>query len=217
MEIEAKFQGDASVHEALLHHLGDTAGFSIRSLGQFRRTHLYYRSGPELEQQAAQPRLRLILKNEGGGRYDYKSLVGDNAVSRSSTDVSLSWAEGEPVTLAVAVALLSEQVGAADQAALRHFLEAPEFSVALQGIHHKTLAISEHLEVEVSWDDMVLLNTGDRLCELEIELKKGDKVPFDALIEGICAALSLKPTFSSKYQQALPLIGKSANGKDPDG
>ena len=216
VEVEAKFKADKCAYEALLHYLRNSEGFTTEDLGQFQRTHLYYRVSPDMERQKAQPRLRLILMHEGGGRYDYKALRDDNPASRSSTDVSVGWPKGEHVTLHAAIETLCKKVGAADRTALKHFGRFPEFSVAFQGTHHKTRALSENIELEISWDNLVLLNTGDPLSELEVELKRGDRELFDGLIGKIRASQSLSPVLFSKHQQALSLVHKNADRRAGD-
>ena len=201
-EVEVTFEGSAGEYDKVRQLLRDNGGFVLDDRGMVERLHYYFdpASGEDVDGR----RLRVVLAPGEWARYDFKRSEPDG----TSSEVPLEAAG--PMKLDVAVeTLIGKASRETDRLALQAFRGSTELAVALLGRHHKTSAVSNKMELEVSWDEIIVMNTGDRFDEVEVELVAGSEAEFESLMSEIEAQGGLERVYESKLARARRLKAAS--------
>jgi inorganic triphosphatase YgiF len=197
IEIEAKFTGGEEERERIAEWF-EEHGFRIEHRPPVHRVHIYFDDQDRLRTSGC--RLRCIIAPGEWCRYDFKA--DDPSGRHETNEISLKMPHPIPLPEAVSdlAASLSES---AAKSALLDVRDAVGIVLVTTGTHQKFIATGKELELEISWDVLIPIETGVPLSEIEIEILHGPRSGFDACIDGIEQILHLKRSHISKLEAAM--------------
>lgn len=202
VEVEAKFFGCEPEFKSIVGWL-EKEGFSGSKKPAVHRIHVYFDDDAKLRNAGC--RLRCVIASGEWCRYDFKA--DDPSGRGETTEVSIE--HSTPIPLAV---VIEDILGRLPDGPPRNRLEEVRDSallvLAMMGTHWKTVAVRENLELEVSWDVLIPLDSGTPISEVEVELLSGQRRDFDSVISRMATELRLEHVTVSKYERALVLTGR---------
>lgn len=197
IEVEAKFLGGKAEFQRILATL-EQEGFSVSPKPPTHRLHVYFDDGNKLRQAGC--RLRCVIASGEWCRYDFKA--DDPTEHGETTEISVK--KSGPVSINEAV---SELVGlmcdGEHKSTLLALKDAVRVTMVMIGSHEKAVLRRDGLEVELSWDVLIPIESGVHLSEIEIELLSGDRKLFDAFVSHVERSLELTRSHSSKLDRAF--------------
>jgi len=197
VEVEIKFQGGQQECNQIVAWFAEH-GFEVERKEPVHRVHVYFDDQERLR--TAGCRFRSVIAPGEWCRYDFKA--DDRTGRGETTEVSLK--KPLPVPLPEAIATLASSLPeTAAKAALLGVKDSVRVILVMTGTHQKFIAIKDGLNLEISWDCLVPLETGVPLTEVEIELLTGERSDFDGCIEELQTALGLARSCGSKLDTAL--------------
>lgn len=202
-EIEVKFLGGEAEYMAIVRWFTNHGSFSVEPRGAVRRIHVYFDRDRLLQQTGS--RLRCVVALGEWHRYDFKSPSG--SAGRESLEISFK--TETPVPIESAIDRISESVE--DHQQMERLLmvrKSPQLLAVMAGEHHKTTVRFDGLELEISWDTLIPLDSGVTLSEVEVELVSGRRYEFEQYLETIQKTLRLKRGNLTKLDQALKNLGQ---------
>ena len=200
IEVEAKFLGGQPEFMQILDWMKSQEGFDCVQKPAVDRIHVYFDDRFKLRDAGC--RLRCVIATGQWCRYDFKAECGN--VQNETLELSIN--RTSPVLIRSVINEMRERLpDGGPRKVLGEIQETAQIVIVMVGQHLKTIVRKGDLEVEVSWDHLTLLDRGDVLSEVEVELKHGAKEAFYRVIEGLEHELVLKRTQTSKYQRALAL------------
>lgn len=200
IEVEAKFLGGQPEFEKILDWLESKKGFECARKPDVHRIHVYFDDGFKLRDAGC--RLRCVIAAGEWCRYDFKA---ENGSTREET-LEVCIRKSAPVSIRSLIhEMLKKLPLGHHRSLLASVRDAAQIVLVMAGTHQKTLAVKEDLHLEISWDQLALVDTGGVISEIEIELKRGTRDAFDKCIQVLEQELVVKRIRASKYQQGLDL------------
>lgn len=197
IEVEAKFQGGQPECDRIFGWF-EESGFAVKRKAPVHRAHVYFDDQDRLR--ASGCRLRCIIASGEWCRYDFK--VDDPTGRGETQEVSLK--KTQPISLPEAVAGLAASLDEGPvKSALLSVAMTAQVILVMTGTHQKCIASGHGLELEISWDLLIPLESGVPLSEIEIELLRGARSDFDACIQAVERKLGLTRSDGSKLEKAL--------------
>lgn len=205
IEVEAKFLGGEVEYGRIVEWLErkSEAGCELRPA--IHRIHVYFDSGESLRRGGC--RLRCVIAAGEWCRYDFK--VDDPSGRDETMELSIKRDGPMPLGEVIDEFLTKLPKNGAPGGHLASIRDSARVVLVLAGTHHKAMARCEGVEVEVSWDTLVPLESGIPLSEVEVELLAGERVGFDALIHGLSQDLGLTVSHLSKYERVMAATRKT--------
>jgi len=206
VEVEAKFLGGESEFQRILGWLeAHQYSKSIRK-PPVNRLHVYFDADGVMYRAGC--RLRCVVAAGEWCRYDFKAECGN--VHNETVELSIN--KTTPVlTGSVINEMLERLPDGEPRKILSEIQKTARIVVVMVGRHLKTIARKGDLELEISWDQLTLLDTGGVISEVEVELIHGTKDAFDTIVLDLERTMVLKRVQASKYQQAIAI--KAGNQK----
>jgi len=202
VEVEAKFLGGDVECRAITDLLTTVGCFACEKKAPVYRLHAYFDADGILHDSGC--RLRCVVAAGEWCRYDFKAE--DKSGRCETLEVAIK--HSTPVPLAALIEdILRKLPDCPPRKRLEEIRDSAFLVLAMTGTHLKTIARRENLELEVSWDVLVPLDSGVPISEVEVELLLGERSDFDSVISRMATELCLDHISASKYERALALVG----------